>query len=115
MFVIIDTYFNLLTCQGPRCRYYPKPSKRVIIVHPDNIKNRKEFGARHGFKVCTGPRYLRGYIGDDNYKSNRLREFTLMWENIGIISKPAGKYPQDSYSAVVRAIQSDWILLQHVT
>ena len=26
-----------------------------------------------------------------------------------------GKYPQDSYAAVVRVIQSEWIFLQHFT
>ena len=35
--------------------------------------------------------------------------------NIRTIIKTAGKYPQESYIAVVRAIQSEWIFLQHVT
>ena len=41
-----------------------------MIVNFDNIEAGKEFGARHGFKVCTGARYLGGYIGDDKSKSN---------------------------------------------
>ena len=32
-----------------------------------------------------------------------------------MIRKTAGKYPQESYAAVARAIQSEWIFLQLVT
>ena len=35
--------------------------------------------------------------------------------NISTMSKTAGGYPQDSYSAVVRVVQSEWIFLQLVT
>ena len=74
------------------------------------------FGARHGFKVCTGAHYLGGYIGDDESKHNWLRERTLTWEkNISKTRKPAGKYPQESYAKVVCSIQPEWIFLQRVT
>ena len=56
----LETYFYLLTRQGSVRGYYPEPSKRVIIVRPDNLEAGKVFGARHGFKVCTGTRYLGG-------------------------------------------------------
>ena len=61
-FAIIQTCFNLLTRQGPRRRYYPKPSKRILITHPENLKAGKVFGAHHGFKVCMRARYLGVYI-----------------------------------------------------
>ena len=74
------------------------------------------FVTRHGFRVCTGACYLGGYIGDDESKHDWLREHTLMWENnINTISETAGKYPQEIYAAVVRAIQPEWIFLQHIT
>ena len=50
-FVRIKKYFISLTRQGPGRRYYIKPSKSVLIVHPNNIDAGKEFGARHGSKV----------------------------------------------------------------
>ena len=66
--------------------------------------------------MCTGARYLGGYIGDSESKRDCLRKRTLTWEkNINTISKTAGKYPQESYAIVVRAIQSEWIFLQRVT
>ena len=64
-FVILETYFDSLTCQVPGRGYCPKPSKRVLIIRPENIEAVKFFRARHGFKVCTGARYLGGYIRDD--------------------------------------------------
>ena len=74
------------------------------------------FGARHVFKVFTDARYLECYIWGDKSKRDWLRERTLMWEkNINTISKTTGKYPQESYAAVVHAIQSLWIFLQRVT
>ena len=74
------------------------------------------FGARLGFRVCTGAQYLEGYIGDDESKQNWLRERTLTGEkNINTIRKTAEKYLQGSYAGVVRDIQSEWIFLQHVT
>ena len=57
-FTRIETYFNLLTRQGLGHGYDPEPPKRILIVHMDNIESGKDFGARHGFKVCTGTRYI---------------------------------------------------------
>ena len=54
-----------------------------------------------------GTRYLGGHIGDDESKHDWLRERTVTWEkNINTIRKTAGKYPQESYAALVRAFQS---------
>ena len=94
MFVIIETYFDSLTLQGPGRGYYPKLFKSVLILHLDNLEARKYFGENHVFKVCTGARYLGGYIRDDKYNIDCLREHTLTWEkNLNTIRKTAGKYP----------------------
>ena len=105
-----------MTRQGPGWGYHPEPTKSVLIVRPENIEAEKVFGQRHRFRVCTGTRYLGGYIGDDESKRNWLRERTLTWKkNINIISKTEGKYPHESYVAVVRVIQSGCIFLQCAT
>ena len=85
-------------------------------MHPENTKARKVFGASHGFKVCTSIRYLGGYIGDDESK----REWLKYWmenreRNIYAVTKMAEKYHRESYATVVRAIQSEWKILQLVT
>ena len=48
-FVNFELYFNLLKRFVPRCGYYPKPSKSVLLVHPENPEYRKRFGLSHGF------------------------------------------------------------------
>ena len=115
-FAILETYFDFLKIQGPGRGYHPEPTKSVLIIHPENIKAKRVFGARHEFRVWTGTSYLGGCIGENDYKRDWLRERTLTWEkNINTISETVGKHPQDSYVAVVGAIQSKWIFLQHVT
>ena len=67
-FAILETYFYLLTRQGLGRGYHPEPTNSVLIVCTDNIEAGKVFGACHGFRLCTGARYIGGYIGDN--KSN---------------------------------------------
>ena len=42
-------------------------------MQPDNLESRKFFGLIHGFKVCTGARYLGTFIGDDDSKYEWLK------------------------------------------
>ena len=55
----LETDFYLMTCQGLRWGYHPGPTKSVLIVRLENIEARKVFGARHGFRVCTGRTLIR--------------------------------------------------------
>ena len=74
-----------------------KPSKRVLMMHPDNPKSGKLFSLCHGFKVCTSTRYLGNFIRNDNSKCYWLEDFTKKWEqNITKIIKTAVKYPDES-------------------
>ena len=112
----LETYVDSLIHQGWEGGITPEPTNIVLIVLPDNLEAVKVFGACHIFRVCTGTPYIGGYIGDNNYKDDWLRERTLTWEkDIKTISKTAGKYPQESYAALVRAIQSEWIFISRVT
>ena len=55
-FARIETYFNSLTHQGPGNGFDPKPSKSVLIVHPENLEAGKEFRAcaqAHGISGVT--------------------------------------------------------------
>ena len=52
--------------------------------------------------MCTGAHCLGVSIGDGKSKCDTK-------------SKTVGKYPQGSYAAVVRVIQSEWLFLQRVT
>ena len=75
----IGLYFNRLKIFGPGCGYYPEPLKIFLIVHLDNLAARKELGMSNGFQVCTGGRYLDGFIGDDKSKCDWLKYQTSKW------------------------------------
>ena len=74
--LIIWSYFNLLKCNGPTWGCCPDPTKSILIVHPNNLKAGELFGAHHGFMVCIGAPYIRGYIGDDKSKRDCLKKWT---------------------------------------
>ena len=106
MFVILETYFDFLTLQVLVWMYHANLAKIVLIVCLENLEAGKVFGKRRGFRVCTGARYLGGYIGGNESKSDWLRDRTLTWEkSINTIRKTMGNYPQDSYAEVVHSIQ----------
>ena len=68
--------FHLLEQHSPGQGYYLEPSKIVLIVHTNNLKDRKLFGLCRGFKLYMGARYLGGYIRDDESKPECLKEHT---------------------------------------
>ena len=56
------------------------------------------------------------FIGDDESKLDWLKNCTETLErNIHTIRKSTGKYTQESYAAVVIAIQLEWCFIQRVT
>ena len=63
MFDNFERYFNSLKLSRPAWGYYPKPTKIVLIMHPENPEAGELFGAHHGFTVCTVSHYIGGYIG----------------------------------------------------
>ena len=84
-------------------------------MHPE-ILNPGEFFLCPGFKLCTRACYLGVFIRDKNFKRDWLKERTHSWKwNIHTISKTSGKYPQESYAAVVHVIQLEWIFLRCIT
>ena len=73
-----------------------------LIVHLDNIETGKKFSLCNRFKFCNGVCVLGGFIVDNDPKNDWLQDCMEIWENIiRTIIKSVGKYPQESYSAVV--------------
>ena len=106
-------HLNMIKWLNPEQGYCPERFKNIPNAHPNNIEAGKLFGLCHGFKVCTGACYLGGFIEGDKSKRDCLDKSTNTWErNITKIWKTMVKYPQESYVAVVREIQSEWIFLQ---
>ena len=71
----LEQYFNLLKRNGPDQGYNLDPTKIILIVHPNNIKAGGVFGQFHEFKVYMIARYLGGYIRDDKYKVDWIKNW----------------------------------------
>ena len=57
-------------------------------------------------------RYLGVFVGDEKSKCEFLKDCTKTWErNIHTVRETAGKYPQESYAAVVCAILLQWMFI----
>ena len=77
-----------------------------MIMHTDNLESVKQFGLRHGYKVCTAVRYLGGFIRDHESKRDWEKVRTSRWQwIIHTIRKMAGGYLQSSYTALLCEIQ----------
>ena len=64
-FDAIARYYNVLLAEGPGRGYYPEPTKSILVVKPQSVERARAQFAHLGFKVVTGTRYHRGYIGDE--------------------------------------------------
>ena len=65
--------------------------------------------------MCTGSHYLGVSFGGGS-KCDWLEDRTSIWEcNIHMVNETVGKHPRESYSAVLRVIQSEWVFLKCVT
>ena len=81
-------------------------------MHPDNPEDMNRFGLHQRFKVCTGVCYLGVFIRNDKSKHYWQKFCPLIWEwKICTIRETDRKYPQESYTDVVCAIQLDPIFL----
>ena len=82
-------------------------------MHLNNLEVEELFGCYHRFKVYKGAHYIGGSIRDDVSEGDWIKKRTDKWERDNCaLSKTADKYTQESYAAVARAVQSEWIFLQ---
>ena len=95
--------------------YYPKPSKCVLVVKNDEIKQRAEemFG-KYGMEITTSSKsHLGAIIGISEYKEEFVNSKVEEWINdVKKLSTIAKSEPQVSYSAMVFGIQHRWKFVQ---
>ena len=64
---------------------------------------------------CAQAHVIYWFIGDEKSRGDWLKERTKKWDrDIYALRKTADNYPQESYTAVARAVQLEWIFLQRV-
>ena len=49
--------------RGPLWGYFPKPSKIILVVSPQNIPRVEAFFWGYGLKIVMGSSYLGGFVG----------------------------------------------------
>jgi hypothetical protein len=109
-----DAFHRLKEC-GPQYGYHPEPTKSILIVSQRNLEKATAFFAGSGFRVCTGERYLGGFIGETQERDKWLKGKTDAWENsIQQLSDVAGAYPQSAYAGLQKSIQAEWTFVQRV-
>ena len=91
MFNNIGLYFNSLKIFSLGRGYYPKSSKTVLIVHPDNITAGKYFVLCHRSKGFHRLVLSGRFIGVAKSKREWIKYQTSEWvKNIHMIIKMAG-------------------------
>ena len=62
-FKYILAFFQRLKAIGPQYGYYHEASKSILVFRQQNLEAAEKHFASKQFRVTTGERYLRGYIG----------------------------------------------------
>ena len=102
--------------KGPKCGYFPEPSKSILVVQPHNVATAEKAFAELDFTVVTGSRYLGGFMGEASEQDTWVRGKTVDWvAAIRELSKVAERFPQAAYAGLSKSLQHEWQFLQRVT
>ena len=66
-------HFRDLQLKGPARRYFPEPTKSILVVSEKSVPRSKEYFRGMGIQVVTGSRYLGGYIGEQETEAQWVR------------------------------------------
>ena len=98
-----------LQVRVPPRGYYPEPTKRILVVAPQNVARAEEFFWGMGIKVVTGHRYLGGFIGDSEVEKRWMAGKVTGWaESVETLAGVSRKHPQ-SVQRVTPGIGNDFV------
>ena len=61
----ICKHLYYLMLRGPPQRYFPDPTKRILVVSPRNVPRSEAFFCGYGLKIETGGRSRGGFVGSE--------------------------------------------------
>ena len=69
-----------------------------------------------GFEICTGTRYLGGYIGCEDGRDKYITKKVLSWEStVRELAMVANQhYPHSAYTGLTKSLQHQWTYFQRV-
>jgi hypothetical protein len=111
--------FTELMKIGPDFGYFPNPSKSILITPTSKL----DYAEQHfnhtydlGVSVCSGHRYLGGFIGDtasrDDYISSKISSWTQTVKQLSMVALE--KYSHSAYTGYTKSLQHQWTFLQRV-
>ena len=105
----------MLVLKGEKYGYSPEPTKSILVTTPDSLDKAKIAFKDLNFKVKTGHRYLRGFVGSVKARSKWLESRVEDWcYGVKELAKVAVKSPQTAYQALQKSLQQEWQFVQRV-
>ncbi|KAL5262366.1 hypothetical protein ACHWQZ_G007921 [Mnemiopsis leidyi] len=108
-------WWNKLVDIGPKYGYFPNPSKCVLIVKNESMREMaNEIFGKYGIQITTrGQRHLGAIVGTPEYREEYIKKKIQEWkEDVKTLASIAKAEPQGAYSAMVFAIQHRWKFIQ---
>lgn len=106
----IGRWMDALEEKGPSYRYFPEPSKSILLVHPMHREKAENVFRERKFKVRSGHRYLGGFVGEQDdelaYYGDKIAEWRSYIARMGVATT---KYPQSLYAGVSKSLQHEWM------
>ena len=111
----IKKWWNELLISGPKCGYFPKPSKTYLIVKDvAHLSKAKDIFGDTGVNITLeGERHLGAVIGSDEFRQEFVRKKVSGWINdIKQLANIAHEEPQLAYAAFTKALCMRWSYVQ---
>ena len=107
----IATAMRHLLRMGPLRGYYPEPTKSVLICNPGTERDAaKEVFAEFDFQYSDGDRYLGGFIGTAEARTEWLAPQIAQWvKSVEKLATVAKRQPQAAYAGFTKSLQSQWL------
>ena len=92
-FEALHSLFTDLASIGPSFRYLPNASKSILVVPEHRVAAAEDFFNRvhrYNISICTGSRYLGGFIGSeqsrDEYVSSKVSDWEMGVERFAMVA-----------------------------
>lgn len=111
----LKAYYASLVDRGRSWGYHPEASKSILVVSEGNEARAIKSFEGYEFKICTGTRYLGGFVGEEDARNRWVDEKMMEWSNmIQQMSNLASRCPHTIYTGMKSCLQREWVLLQQV-
>ena len=104
----IASTMRQLQALGPARGYFPEPANSIFLGRPETSARAQEVLEEFNFKFLDGHRYIGGgFIGTDEARDAWLEpQIQQSVEGIKLLSGAAKKYPQASFTALTKSLQT---------